>query len=239
MLRLVVSSCFVSLILFAVGCRICTSPCDYRISAFIDRCDDYRGSNPMYRAGSISGGWCGTHQVVRGAVYERDYGDYYSNAGNYGVTTPVSMVPHTPPHTDTLDYQPDITHPNWISKPPQLHNEGGILPPVFNGLNGVPNIEELIDRQLNTIPFPTPITPPIRPRTPPSETMPSDVIPFSPSDAQPIDGTPTEEKITPPRTLPTIMETDGPPITLEELRRLDPSIQDVQIISIEDVSSVR
>jgi len=50
--------------------------------------------------------------------------------------------------------------------------------------------------------------------------------PFSPSDA-----------ITPPPqpgVLP--MKTDELPITLEELQRLDPTVRDVQIISIEDAA---
>jgi hypothetical protein len=77
-----------------------------------------------------------------------------------------------------------------------------------------------------------PIMPPGRPRVvPPASSEPSgDAIPFAPGD----------EAIIPPSTmptnldaLPTTLDTDTP-ITLEELRRLDPSIQDLQIISIED-----
>jgi hypothetical protein len=197
---------------------MCPTPHDYRISTYIDRGDDYRGFNPLYRAGSVFGGLDGTHQALCNAYYEGDVGNLYSNAGNYGITTPVAMVRHSS-GSGTFDTVPRIDRPDGdrINLPPRIREPNGTMP----------TLEELINQPRGTMPSPLPITPPGRPRTaPPSfentDESP-DTIPFSPSD----------DVIVPPNPFPSMPET-GPPITLEELRRLDPSIQDVQIISIED-----
>jgi hypothetical protein len=52
-----------------------------------------------------------------------------------------------------------------------------------------------------------------------------ETVPFSPSD-----------EVLPPNPFPMPAESDQP-ITLEELHRLDPSVRDIQIISIEDAAA--
>jgi len=241
MSRFVVTFCLLSLIFCSVGCRICPTPYDCRISAYIDRSDDYRGFDPMYRAGSIFCGCNGTHQVVKGAFHETKFVDYYSNAGNYGMTTPI-VTPRQTPGTNTFETRPNTESP--LIGIPRENPEYIGFPMPFP--NGVPSVRDLLDRNRETLQLPVvPITPPGRPRTAPSyDDMPGNTIPFSPSDAvpnnvMPNNIAPDDEAITPPSTFPPmIMETD-PPITLEELRRLDPTIQEVQIISIEDVLPIR
>jgi len=231
MTRFVVAACLLSLVLCSVGCRICPTPHDYRISAYIDRCDDYRGFNPMYRAGSISGG---TYHVVRGTHYGKEFVDYYDNAGNYGVTTPVTMAPYVP-RTDTFENQPN-TERTPIGMPLQNPSEEDFFPTRLNGTGNVTPVEDLLNPQRGTTPMQMPTMPQMRPRTSPPEDTSIDTIPFSPSDAIPTDSVPSD-KLSPPSTFPKTIETDDLPITLEELRRLDPSIQDVEIISIEDAAS--
>jgi len=242
MFRFVVACSFLALILCAVGCRTCSTPYDYNISAYVERPYDYRGSHPMYRAGSIFGGWDGTHHVVD-AHYEGAFVDYYTNAGDYGITTPITTLRYTP-STGTFETRPR-TERLPIAIPQQSPEEEGfftsprIREPIGEPNGMVPTVEDLINRQRDTMQLPTPITPPERPRTAPFfEDMPIHVIPFSPSDTVPFspsDTIPNNEVIIPPSTFPATIGTDLP-ITLEELRRLDPTIQDVQIISIEDVT---
>ena len=222
---------------------MCPTPHDYRIAGYVDRCDDYRGFNPHYRAGSVFGelfGGCST------AV------DIYTNAGNYGVTTPVVLV-NRDPNPDMFRGSPS----NIL--PPMPGNDSMIAPPQLNGTGrvpfdtldrpiGVPSMQELLDRQRSTLPGARPVLPPAIPSTVPStmppaipstmpaspfERVPGDSIPFSPSDAAPVPS--NGEMITPPSTVPRFLDTDLP-ITLEELQRLDPSVQDMQIISIEDAA---
>ena len=244
MFRFAVAFCLLSLILCSVGCRLCSTPYDYRISTYIERPFDYRCFNPMYRAGSISGDRGDTHHVVRGAFQEDDFVDIFSNAGNFGVTTPISMLRHTPDSgTGAFETRPSFENQSSTDRPIAIPNqppseEGFFYEPRVRELDGrVPTIDELLDRQRGTMPLPMPITPPGRPGAAPQGFEGIPTIPFSPSD----------EVFAPPSAFPPIMETDSPngypmrmetdpPITLEELRRLDPTIQDVQIISIEDVT---
>jgi len=237
MSRFVVAFCLVPLFLCSVGCRICSTPHDYHISAHIERPYDYRGSNPMYRAGSIFGG--GSHQMIRhayheGAYIDEEYADYYTNAGNYGVTTPVTLVRHTP-DTGTFEPRPD-TGRSLIGIPDSLPGGNNTFPSLTDPGGGIPPIQDLIDRQRSMLPAPMPINqqPNLNPG-PPFGNRPIDTMPFSPSDIVPNGVLPGDEQLSPPNTIPTILETDLP-ITLEELRRLDPTIQDVQIISIEDIA---
>lgn len=174
----------------------------------IDRNDDFRGCGPMYRAGSIlSGdGDCPVDVAYGGS------GNLYSNAGNYGVTSPISPLRRSPSTTETRPRP--VQSPEWEA-------------PIFEPNGSVPDLDDLIKQPRNTSPMPTPLMPPSRPRvTPPIfDDTSDDSIPFSPSDAPvPLSG------------FPIIMDSDDPPITLEELRRLDPSVRDVQIISIEDAA---
>jgi hypothetical protein len=222
MARPVFAFCLLSLLSF-VGCRMCNTPYDYRVSTSINRCDDYRGFHPLYRAGSIFGnGGCDTCQTAfMDTDYVGDMGDLYHNAGSYGVTSPISTVRRTP---DGFAIPPK---PGVVSIPSDDPRRETITEPRNRD---VPSVQELRDMPRGGLstPNPLPLTPPpVRPRVtlPPSGTPdPSiETIPFSPSD----------EVVVPPETFPIIKDTD-PPITLEELRRLDPSVKDIQIISIED-----
>ena len=229
MFRSVIAFSLLSLLLCSVGCRICSTPYDHCISTYIERHDDYRGCYPLYRGGSI---FCGQGDCCGGG-----YVDYYNNAGNYGITTPITLVGHTSnTGLGTFETHPDTGH-STIGIPDSAPGKnGGTPPPIRDPKNPIPTVKELIDQPRGTTQFPVPNTPPAMPRTAPHfEDMPS---PFAPSDAVPNLIVPDENRIIPPNTHPTMMETD-PPITLEELRRLDPTIQDVQIISIEDVTPLK
>ena len=222
MVRFVAAFCLFSLLLSSVGCRLCCSPYDYCISAQIDRPDDFRGCGPFYRAGSILSGGHGMCQVSAGEViYVGNAGEFYGNAGSYGITSPVV--------TPTVRPTPDYTESTSIQE------QGVIIgKPQENGSsNGkIPSVEHLLQQpRRSTIPdpmLPVPITPPPKPRIDTDE-MPNDAEPFSPND-----------EILPQPMLPNpfpITTDEDTPITLEELRRLDPSVRDIQIISIEDAST--
>lgn len=192
-----------------VGCRMCDTPYDYCISAHIDRPNDFRGCGPLYRAGSILSG--DGNGVCQTAYYEES--NLFNNAGSYGVTTLVSasQTPQTLPRENQGGRE-------WISDP---HDSPD---------TSVPSVEDLIiRRRRETSPERAPIQPPTRPKIAP---MPQDdgstieSIPFSPND----------ELAPPPRVPPN--RTDDLPITLEELQRLDPSVRDIQIISIEDAADI-
>ena len=213
-----------SLLLFSVGCRMCPTPHDYRVSGYVHRCDDYRGFNPVYRAGSIFSGLdCGTCQTDIGdAYYVGGAGGFYTNAGSYGNTIPISTIRRTPDGSD-------IRPPRVPVAIPMLEPDaGGLIEPRRNNTDtDLPSFQELLNQQRGTTFPPTPLVPPTRERVapPPLDGAPTDTIPFSPSD----------EVIVPPDPFPTTTDSDLP-ITLEELRRLDPSVQDLQIISIEDAA---
>ena len=218
MFRPVVTFCLLSLLLCSVGCRMCGTPYDCHVSGYVDRFDDYRGFNPMYRAGSVFSGDGG--MVIGNACYAGTTGDLYNNAGNYGFTTPVTTER---PRPGTFGTYPDPKQ-TPIGRPEQdpLGN-GSILSPPGT-INGVQNPDEIL-RPRGTESNLEQITPPPRQRVTPS---PSDdpfieTMPLSPSD----------EVELPTTRIPTNIDAD---ITLEELRRLDPSVQDVQIISIEDAA---
>jgi hypothetical protein len=111
--------------------------------------------------------------------------------------------------------------------PNQENKEIIVEPPKGN--DKVPGLEDLFNRPRGGLQIPqnsVPVVPPLVPRVVTPSSDGDAPIPFSPNDA-------IDTPIVPPNTFPTHTESD-PPITLEELRRLDPSIQDLQIISIED-----
>jgi len=228
MFRIVLSCCLLILCFGSAGCRMCCTPHDNRIAGFIDRCGDYRGFNPDYRAGSVFGdNKCGTFSAdiqdahYRGSdhgSYHGSPGDVYSNAGNYGETTPVTNVPRSSdsifPHTrsggQTIGI-PDVSPDKWLPK--TIHGD-------------VPDIRSIFREPTDLPPMQIDTPTPERLRLAPP--LPDAPIPFTPI-------TPNDEIVIPPRTFPTIQETELP-ITLEELRRLDPSVHDIQIISIEDAA---
>ena len=226
--RIAVSLCLFFLLLCSVGCQVCPRPCqysslDFRVAAFVDRHNDYRGSHPDYRAGSVFVGVPGTHHMA---------GDLFMNAGDFGTTSPVVEARRDDSH-GIFGTSPDI-----ITAPPRP-----IDIDIFMPDRNVPSAQELIDWQRSTPPGGTPIIPPAIPRMAPLpfDNTPSDTIPFSPSDAIPSlpNGTvlplPNGGLRLPQSPFPTLMDTE-PPITLEELQRLDPSVHDFQIISIEDAA---
>lgn len=220
MFRFISILCLSYLFLCSVGCRMCNTPYDYCISTHIERPDDFRGCGHMYRAGSILGG--DGNNICQTAYFER--GNLYNNAGNYGDTAPISSAYTSSPHEPR-----QRSRQNTIAVPQDNPEAGGWISDPRDRLPDdlVPSVEDLINRRRETTPIQIPLSPPGRPRVTP---MPDDSTiestPFSPSDA-----------ITPPPqpgVLP--MKTDELPITLEELQRLDPTVRDVQIISIEDAA---
>jgi hypothetical protein len=234
MYRFVVVFFLVSLLLCSVGCRLCSSPYDYCIPAHISRPHDFRGCGPLYRAGSIlSGDGYAVSQMSHGEiVYVNNAGEFGSNAGNYGTTTPI-VFPTVQRSSDSLVSPPRLES-SLVGKPLESDPIPG---PFRDPNNAIPTVEELLEQQRRGIMsepmLHVPISPPSRPRVdvPPFETTPIEAIPFSPSDAPMLSPPPIP-------TSPFPAETDmDAPITLEELRRLDPSISDVQIISIEDAAT--
>lgn len=187
----------------AFGCRMCGSPYDYCVPSYTDRCDDYRGCDPLYRAGSILYG--GDGEFVDASV----------NAGNFGRIVPVDTrrprsqggtrgptrigMPETTHGQDQIDYTPPSMQ--------ELLKGGGTSPlepfaPGSENLFEVPNVPQS---------EPIPVTPPA--------TMPPAIPPGIPTPAEP---------------MPFVSGNAVSDITVEELRRLDPSITDVKILNIDD-----
>lgn len=196
------------------GCRMCGSPYDYCMPAYTQRSDDYRGCDPLYRAGSI--------------FYANvDYADGFDdpncpecskgNTGNFGKTRsilgPRARQPERTPRTRTTTPPPPIGIP--LKAPVSNGNGTPDVPQRGNQDYRLPTIEELLDETRPDRPFgPTtpavPVTPPSRrPVPPPVPSDPSESIPFT-------------------------MQSGEPTISLDELRRLDPSITDVKILNIDD-----
>lgn len=226
MARPVITLCLLPLLLCSVGCRMCPTPHDYRVAGYINRCDDYRGFNPLYRAGSIFGGHdCNACPTVIGdAYYVGGTGDFYFNAGNYGMTSPVSTIRHNPDNFETRPRRDPIAIPLF-----EPGTGGMITEPRRSDTDSIlPDVQELLNQPRGTTSGPLPLVPPVRQKVaPPSlEDTSTETIPFSPND----------EVDVPPDPFPSTTDTDLP-ITLEELRRLDPSVRDLQIISIEDAVS--
>ena len=238
MSRLAITFGLLSLFLCSVGCRVCNTPHDYRIAGYVNRCEDYRGFNPTYRAGSVLSGDChNTSQMVIGnAYYVGSTSDIFNNAGNYGITTPVSFVGTSPgvsetPNLPRVDRQ--TIDQGTIGVPQHDPTDAILTEPRRNGgTDSVPSVEQLLRQPRGTMPDALPVTPPTRPRVipPASDNTPIETIPFSPNDESAVPPGPN-----PPRLIPANTHTaPGMQISLEELRRLDPSIHDIEIISIED-----
>lgn len=227
---------------------MCCSPYDYCIPAIIDREDDFRGCGPNYRAGSLfcnaSCGDCGTNDITFLAA----------NAGNFGKTIPVSAVngePMQPDANSTGSLPPSIPdtfeHPA-IAKPPAVEKPP-VKQPIDLDLNDpfsgqpLPTIDELLKKSGTeetkpplkpkngtpksakpvAVPVqPVPITPPAARTLPSSDGI--DTIPFVESDAQP----PVQNQF---QTNPSASE---PIITVDELKKLDPTATDIKILNVED-----
>lgn len=201
---------FLFLILGSTGCRMCGSSYDYCMPAFLDRQDDYRGCDSLYRAGSIyqnvacqSG--CGEEIALTT--------DRSLNAGNFGVTTsvdaPLMQGPKRPGGGSTLGKPPTG---------PILNGDGFDVP--------TQGVEELLQDSMPSRPtplMPTPLVPTPMEGNPPPATSPEPFVPVPPSQQSPVE--------TMPLTMPSSPE---PTITVEDLRRLDPSVTDIKIINIDD-----
>jgi len=183
----------------------------------------------MYRGGSIycCEGCKSCQKGIRNAHSVGSTDNYYNNAGNYGSTSPVTVerrsldnfnTPKIRREGSSIGIPRDDPRERYID---DTRREGG----------NVPSVEQLLQQPRTpsgSSVMPT-VPPATRPRvpTPNLDYSPIDTIPFSPSD----------EVVFPPDPFPTDVEVDvdmGVPITLEELRRLDPSVQKFEILSIED-----
>ncbi|MDR2115101.1 MAG: hypothetical protein LBP87_01845, partial [Planctomycetaceae bacterium] len=81
----------VFLVVCSVGCRMCGTQYDYCTPAYTGRTEDYRGCDPLYRAGSIfSYDNCGGNEIseINEIIDGEEQIIRATNAGNFGVTTP-------------------------------------------------------------------------------------------------------------------------------------------------------
>jgi hypothetical protein len=150
-------------------------------------------------------------------------GDYYNNAGNYGYTSPVTLKRR---NLDSFDAPRQRYGGDSVAIPQDDPGERYNEPRWYDST--VPSVEQLLQQPR------TPSEPGVMPTVPPTtkprvpaptlDSSPIDTIPFTPSDGVAV-----------PQTEPCPMGGDMEvPITLEELRRIDPSVQKVEILSIED-----
>ena len=220
MLRLVATFCLLSLLLSSVGCRICSTPYDCRVPANINREDDYRGFSSMYRGGSIyTCEGCRSCQTnIRNANSVGYTGDYYNNAGNYGYTAPVTTQQR---NLDGFNAPKPRQGGGSVAIPLDDPGAGYGVDSSWND-GKTPTAEQLLQQQQRT-PDGLQIAPPPKTRVP-APTLEPDTIPFTPSDGVVV---PLDDPF------PVNVNTEVP-ITLEELRRLDPSVQNFEILSIED-----
>ncbi len=203
------------LVVFASGCRMCGSPYDDCMSAFLDRQDDYRGCDPQYRSGSIFSK--GTNDCYRGS--DGVPLDRSMNAGNFGVTVPVNAA------------RPAFG--------PKKSNDTAIGIPTSNGFlngndSGTPafTVEDMLRHETNTNAPNVPLTPGENaiPNTPPN-TVPNAI----PKDENESDETPLQPI---PFAVNDILRNGREPmITVEDLRRLDPSVTEIKILDIKDDAS--
>lgn len=172
---------------------MCGSPYDYCMPTYLDRTDDYRGCDTLYRSGSIfQQGDCYLGYGDDDTVIDRS-----ANAGNFGVTTPVGSKK---PGLGSQRPGSGIT----IGRPTEEPLLNG------NGFDTPTGVEELLRE--NQPGAPTPLMP-----------TPRETVPPPPAQEPPVE--------TMPFTMPSVKE---PTITVEDLRRLDPSVTDIKIITIDD-----
>jgi len=178
----------------------------------------------MYRGGSIycCEGCKSCQTGIRSAHSAGSTGDYYNNAGNYGFTSPVTLERRS---LDNFNVPKVKRGGGSIGIPQDDPGERYSDDPIWEG-SKVPTLEQLLQQpRTPDVPGVMPTVPPPRPRVPAPnlDRSPIDTIPFSPSD----------EVVVPPDPFSTELDMEVP-ITLEELRRLDPSVQNFEILSIED-----
>ena|GEM_PF-1525736 len=253
MFRFLVTLVLAFILLQFAGCQLCNTPNDNRVAAFIDRCGDYRGFNPFFRAGSVFFNESGQQAM---------YGDIYANAGDFGriesiaageradpgrvsphsIDTPwqdwdidrdipprgapgIEMQPGQPGRVPTLQELLEQPRGTPTSTPP-----GQLLPPLPSGIpmpaplpSGTLFPGDLFNRESET--YSEPETLPF---------VPGDNITRPPREAESFNGPSGTFSPMPTPVIPPGVSEYDLPFTLEDLRRLDPSVRDVQIISIED-----
>lgn len=213
----------------STGCRMCGS-CDHLVPAFVNRPNDYRGADPLYRAGSIFGTdqygsivHCDNAANVSYPTYSQQNVQTFSdNAGQYGQTTLIDKK--TPTIRTSKTYEPDT------------------------GIESIPTWEEIIKKGRNpqqeltpdTAPEPTPIQIPIETLPPPSDAFPPTNLPLPRESELPREpfpfsgkGPAIRQRSVPSSPNPVVGE---PVITLESLRQLDmdPAVTEIKILNIED-----
>ena len=208
------------LVVFASGCRMCGSPYDDCMSAFLDRHDDYRGCDPQYRSGSVFSK--GTNDCYRGS--DGVPLDRSMNAGNFGVTVPINAGRPAFGTKKSSDTAIGIPTNGFLDG-----NDSGT--PAFT-------VEDMLRQETNinapSVPLSPgedsiPNTPPNTvPNAPPkdedeSDETPLQPIPFAVNDAL--------------RSVP-LRHNVEPVITVEDLRRLDPSVTEIKILDIQDDAGV-
>ncbi|MDR0704617.1 MAG: hypothetical protein LBF88_06465 [Planctomycetaceae bacterium] len=154
----------VILISNAVGCRMCGTGYDYCTSAYTGRTEDYRGCDPLYRAGSIFNANSEEITDSEGQIIRA------TNAGNFGVTTPVHRVRVNPSRLEPRS--------NSIGRPS--------LAPSPNGSNNNDEPEDFKPRIEDLLQDTTPVKP-TRPTVNPPLTrqVPIETIPFSAQSGEP------------------------------------------------------
>ncbi|MDR3197506.1 MAG: hypothetical protein LBU34_06500 [Planctomycetaceae bacterium] len=178
----------VFLIICSIGCRMCGTQYDYCTPAYTGRVEDYRGCDPLYRAGSIFNCYGNEIADEEGQIIRA------TNAGNFGVTTPVNRA-----YSDPSRLEPRSETP--IGRP--------TLAPTPNGNNTdepentLPGIEDLIRETIPVKPAIPAVNPPV------TRQVPVETIPFT-------------------------AQSGEPTFTIEDLRRLDPSVTDIKILNVED-----
>ncbi len=180
------------------GCQMCGSQYDYCVPAYSDHEGDYRGCDPMYRAGSIFNG----NGEDSSYFNDPDCKDCKSdgNVGLFGKTTNIDKA--KAPRKSLTTKGPGLGIPESQPLPDGSRQTG----PEIDDSIPIPTMEDL----LKGIPSSEPMVPSPQPTQPPS-TRP-DAIESSPF----------------------VPQTVEPKITVEELRRLDPTVTDVKILNIDD-----
>ncbi|MGL4594895.1 MAG: hypothetical protein ACRCUY_09225 [Thermoguttaceae bacterium] len=130
-----------------IGCHMADRSRDFCSSAHICRPDDYRGCDPLYRAGSIFYPNGDASAEFQQTAWQRP------NAGNYGETVPITLKSYgrtpdelrdtqsievepeyvVPSFDDMLKNTPDtIIYPKTEQKSKSKSDDDGLLPESFN-----------------------------------------------------------------------------------------------------------
>ncbi len=186
---------------------MCGSSLDACTPALLCRDADYRGNNPLYRAGSIFYGH--SHHASQVVLADRAH-----NAGNYGQTTPTTQNQKPEDSSSFAPWMLDTnTDPLDVPSIEELKNNTRYI--------GIPtDIPTDSPREIPTVP--DAVMPP-RDTAPPSEENSIETIPFVNTSTGPL---------TKPNSYPIFEE---PQFTVEDLRRLESSdVTEIKILHVED-----